>query len=74
MTTQTHENQNATQALDRFVAIVGEIRATLEAIQEANDEHYDLAPEEVHWGHVGDATRTLERLKEILTVIRGQVK
>jgi hypothetical protein len=38
------------RALDRFVAIVAEIRDTLEALQEANDEHYDHAPEEIHWG------------------------
>ena len=62
------------QARGRFVEIVGEIRTTLEAIQEANDEHYDLAPEEIHWGHVGDVGRTLAGLKEILAVIRGEMK
>ena len=62
------------QALARFMAIVGEIRTTLEAIREANDEHHDLAPEAVHWAHVGDVTRTLEGLKEVLAVIRGEVK
>ena len=74
MTTQTRENPDATQALDHFVALVGEIRTTLEAIQQANDEHYDLAPEEVQWAHVGDVTRTLEGLQQILAVIRGEVK
>lgn len=62
------------KALDRFISIVGEIRTTLEAIGQANDEHYDLAPDEIHWAHVGDAQRTLDSLKEILPVIRGQVK
>jgi hypothetical protein len=62
------------KALDRFMAIVGEVRTTLEAIGEANDEHYDLAPDEIHWAHVGDAERTLDGLKEILAVIRGEVK
>lgn len=62
------------KALDRFVAIVGEIRTALEAIHAAADDHFDLTPDEIHWGHVGDASRTLDGLKEILAVIRGEVK
>ena len=62
------------KALDEFMRTVGEIRTTLEAITEANDEHYDLSPDEIHWGHVGDVQRTLDGLKEILAVIRGEVK
>ncbi len=62
------------KALNRFVTIVGEIRTTLEAIQAAADDHFDLTPDEIHWGHVGDAARTLDGLKEILAVIRGEVK
>lgn len=65
---------NTAEALNRFAEIVGEIRTTLESIREANDEHHDLSPEQIHWGHVGDVTRTLEGLKEILAVIRGEVK
>jgi hypothetical protein len=71
---QTHVEPATEQAVEHFVAIVGEIRTTLEAIQEANDEHYDFTPEEINWGHVGDVTRTLAGLKEILAVIRGEVK
>ena len=62
------------KALDEFMRSVAEIRTTLEAIEEANDEHYDLSPDEIHWGHVGDVQRTLDGLKEILAVIRGEVK
>lgn len=60
------------KALDRFLAIVSEIRTATEANQEAADDHFDLTPEEIHWGHVGDATRTLEGLKDVLAVIRGE--
>ena len=60
------------KALDRFLAIVGEIRTATEAIQEASDDHFDLTPDEIHWGHVGDVTRTLEGLKDVLAVIRGE--
>ena len=74
MKPKTSNRKTNEQALERFVAIVDEIRTTLEALQEANDEHYDLAPEEIHWGRVGDVTRTLAGLKEILAVVRGEVK
>jgi hypothetical protein len=70
-TTKTNTNE---AALARFMEIVGEIETTLEAIQEANSEHYDLAPEQIHWGHVGDVGRTLADLKNVLAVIRGDVK
>ncbi|MCK4413801.1 MAG: hypothetical protein KAY32_09670 [Candidatus Eisenbacteria sp.] len=60
--------------LDRFVEAVCAIRDTLAQIQEAADNHFDLSPDEIHWGHVGDANRTLAGLKEILAVIRGEVK
>ena len=62
------------KALDHFVVAVAEIHTLLEAIGEANDEHYGHTPDEIHWGHVGDAKRTLSGLKEILDVIRGEVK
>lgn len=61
------------EALGRFVEIVTQIRGVLEAIGEATDEHFDLTPEEIHWGHVGDAGRTLAGLTEILATIRGEV-
>ena len=69
MKTTTNE-----EALNRFVGIVGEIRTALDAISEATDDHFDVLPSEVHWGHVGDAARTLEGLQEILAAIRGEVK
>lgn len=50
---------------------MGRIDEALAAIKAANDEHYDLTPEEVHWGHVGDAGRVLEGLKEINAIIQG---
>ena len=66
---KTHE-----KALDHFLGTVDEIHTLLELIGEANDEHYGLTPDEIHWGHVGDAKRIYSGLKEILDVIRGEVK
>lgn len=62
------------EAIDRFCETVGEIETVLEAIKGANDEHYDLAPAEVTWANVGDVKRTLDALKEVLAVIRSEVK
>lgn len=60
------------QALERFLATVGEIRTTLEAIQAATDDHFDLTPDEIHWGHVGDAARVRDALAEVLAIIRRE--
>jgi hypothetical protein len=62
------------KALARFIEINGEIETVLGELRDANCEHYDLSPDEIHWGHVGDVQRTLDGLKEILAVIRGEVK
>ena len=67
--TQTHP-----KPLDEFVQTVAEIGNVLEALSDANDEHYDLAPEAITWANVGDAKRTLHGLQELLDVIRGEVK
>jgi hypothetical protein len=62
------------KAFGEFVKSVAEIGNVLEAIRNANDEHYDLAPDAVTWANVGDVKRTLHGLQEILDVIRGEVK
>ena len=76
-TPKTHDDGPAEvrneKALARFVQIVGEIRTALEAIQQFADDHFHAVPEEVHWGHVGDAGRTLEGLNEILATLRDEV-
>lgn len=57
------------KALDEFVGKVAQIRAALEQIQVATGDHFGLTPEEIHWGHVGDAGRVLEGLEEILAIV-----
>jgi hypothetical protein len=62
----------AEDATERFVATIGEINTALEALQAATADHFDLTPDEIHWGHVGDARRVLTGLNEILAIIRGE--
>ena len=66
-TTRTSEN-----ATERFVATIGEINAALEALRTATADHFDLDPDEINWGHVGDARRVLAGLNEILAISRGE--
>lgn len=41
-------------ALDAFVARKAEIDRLLAKLQSMSDDHFDVAPDNVHWGHVGD--------------------
>lgn len=64
--------QSNEEALGQFVGLVGEILEAAEAIRDAANDHFDLEPEQVHWGFVGDATWTRDQLKHVLAVIRGE--
>lgn len=53
------------QALETFVELAALIKMRLDRLQGAADNHFDLSPEQIHWGHVGDLTRYAEALKDI---------
>ena len=40
-------------ALDAFIARKAEIDAALARLQAFSDDHFDCAPEDINWGHVG---------------------
>ena len=65
------QTRSRERALEEFIARVGKIDAALETIKVANDEHYNLTPDEIHWGHVGDVGRVLEGLEEIIAAMQG---
>ena len=52
-------------ALDAFIARKAEIDAALERLQALSDDHFDCAPEDIHWGHVGTLAHYAELLKRI---------
>ena len=70
-TTRTTQNEEAT---DRFMKKVSEIRETLEALQEAADDHLYFEPDEVNWNHVGTAAAILESLKNALAIARNEAR
>ncbi len=59
----TLRNQDA--ALQKFLAKKVEIDTMLARLQALSDDHFNAAPGEVTWGHVG----TLERYAELLRQI-----
>jgi len=49
--------QTSQTALDAFMARKTEIDAQLARLQALSDEHFNLSPGSIHWGHVGDLSR-----------------
>lgn len=56
------DNSNALAA---FMARKAEIDAMLERIAALSADHFDVSPDDVHWGHVGTLAHYAELLKRI---------
>ena len=52
-------------ALDAFLARKAEIDGMLARLSDLSAEHFNVAPDEVHWGHVGTLAHYAELLKRI---------
>ena len=61
--TTTHRTAND-QALAAFITRKAEIDAMLERLARLSGDHFGVAPEDVHWGHVGDLGHVIERLRQ----------
>ncbi len=59
----TLRNQDA--ALQKFLTKKGEIDTMLARLQALSDDHFNAAPDEVTWGHVGMLERHAELLRQI---------
>lgn len=60
--TQPHITQTAITA---FMARKAEFDSQIERLQALSAEHFNLSPDDVNWGHVGDLTRYAELLRQI---------
>ena len=52
-------------ALDAFIARKAEIDEMLARIQGLSDDHFNVLPDDVHWGHVGDLAHYVKQLRRI---------
>jgi chaperonin cofactor prefoldin len=71
METNMHKPQIQTSqtAVDAFMARKAEIDTQLAQLQALSDEHFNVSPDEVHWGHVGDLSRYTDLLKQITDAV-----
>jgi hypothetical protein len=56
------KTRNATAA---FVARKAEIDAMLHRLKTLSDDHFNVAPEEINWGHVGTLGHYADLMKRI---------
>ena len=52
-------------ALEAFMARKLEIDTMLKRLMALSDEHFDVGPDEVNWGHVGTLAHYAELLKRV---------
>ena len=55
-------SHNAQQA---FIAKKAEIDEAIRRLQELSENHFNVSPDEVHWGHVGTLGYYAEKLRQI---------
>jgi len=61
----TIKHRNDDKALAAFIARKAEIDEMLARLQALSDDHFNVAPAQVNWGHVGDIGWTAEQLRGI---------
>ena len=68
MTSPTPKTSNQEKALAAFIARKAEIDAMLARLQSLSNDHFEVHPDEVTWGHVGDLGRYAELLQQITDI------
>ena len=53
------------KAIDAFIARKTEIDAMLERLRALSEDHFNVAPDDIDWGHVGTLADYVELLKRI---------
>ncbi|QXN72388.1 hypothetical protein RCSIMONEHASTD_59 [Rhodobacter phage RcSimone-Hastad] len=56
-----------------FIGNVARAVALLEALKSHFDDHMEVNPDEVHWGHVGTAGKACEDLEELCRFVGVKV-
>ena len=60
------------QALESFMGRKAEIDAMLERLRALSEDHFEVSPEDVNWGHVGTLGHYAELLKRITDAAFGE--
>lgn len=58
--------KNNDAALDAFLARKAEIDTAIAALRAASDDHFNVSPDVVHWGHVGDLSYIANALNNLV--------
>jgi hypothetical protein len=61
----TKTTETAEKAIDHWMAAYAEITDLLDDMRAYHDDHYELNPDEIHYGHVGDLARYREALRDL---------
>ena len=61
----THTARDNTAALNAFIAKKAEIDAALARLASLSDDHFNVGPDEVDWGHAGTLSHYAGLLKQI---------
>jgi hypothetical protein len=57
--------RNNDKALNAFITRKAEIDKMLTRLRTLSEDHFDVTPEEVNWGHVGELGHYAELLRRI---------
>lgn len=64
--------RNNSEALAAFIARKTEIDAMLKRLQALSDEHFNVSPDQIDWGHVGTIEHYALLLKSITDAAFGE--
>ena len=59
-------------AVQQLISLRAECMRLLQGITEHVDSHFDVVPDEVNYGHVGDASHIKTQLQDIYDRIHGE--
>ena len=69
LTRHTRAPKDNKKSLDAFIAAKADIDAMLTRLQAASADHFGTAPEDIHWGHVGNLTDYAALLRRITDAV-----
>lgn len=67
----TEPKMSNSNALTAFTARLTKINEALAFIQAQADDHFEVNPDELNWGNVGDLARIEDLLNQVVTQLKG---